>query len=872
MFSIVLKDYLDRLHDISLLGDSVDLLAYVKATVAYITQSSGLAFWYIVSFHWVRDFMDLPVIFKHNYTVILEGQSVLKRSYELTCDFNRGTYSLLDTAPMNTRSVFSGFLNSFFLCLPLSVPHILSARALIVNGIPAGVSSALGLICGQILFFSFILFGLEIFVQPFFQFEPVIILAGFLITLSVVSGLGSKCDYSLWTVRHKKSLRKVFWINFALAWCEQICVSNYFGNLTFTNSASMVELTSGSFLSYGFMTLTYVLGLALGSFIWTGLFGALLLQGRSLISRFLVNTSVFDINRNFHVSSIVGLFALAMASFPYFGFDYFLPNTLGYLPEDPALAVTVTPKQRELQIISRQKVYQATEDEDEISDVIGDLSPFQKPDYAPEPTFESVAIPSENDWFNRFSTRERVVEKTGLGGRERALTHLPYRDDPNYYIVQEKKYSTPQVDADDFFYAASSEEVRIFEILVENAFRTDVYVEFRDLASDSYLPDTQVLRQFRERYYTNPLYKGLVNVNTATFLSGQPKTSSFSVKDEHTLYLRRLATQRYLDSLCRYRKIIANRSVNFPEKVYNQQFKGALDFVRKFNAVRLTEYGEIPNQKIRSPEDLNQKVLKLDQSLYKQSPNVQKALLHEELKSPRGDRNPKRVARRYLKANDTRPLYIGWDQTLRKFMLKSAKIGILSETSQAIPHTLSSQKTTETPETNQKLSETVNEVKTTSDLESSVKTEAKSNRKTVRIPKSLPESYHFQVWSPGIEKEGKNSLFKLPDLALTRDEALKIQQAFGLINSIHSETDNQAFATQSRAERFKASMDRYALKQMFKRIPMYNWYWAHFTAFESDDVTDASVFYIGTAAPPRYDGLAWPGQNDHISWEDPEED
>jgi hypothetical protein len=60
----------------------------------------------------------------------------------------------------------TGLLNSFFLALPLSVPHLLTVRAFLLNGIPAAIYAAAG--TRSILFLSCVLFGFEWILIPFF--------------------------------------------------------------------------------------------------------------------------------------------------------------------------------------------------------------------------------------------------------------------------------------------------------------------------------------------------------------------------------------------------------------------------------------------------------------------------------------------------------------------------------------------------------------------------------------------------------------------------------------------------------------------------------------------------------------------------------
>jgi hypothetical protein len=53
------------------------------------------------------------------------------------------------------------------------------------------------------------------------------------------------------------------------------------------------------------------------------------------------------------------------------------------------------------------------------------------------------------------------------------------------------------------------------------------------------------------------------------------------------LYKRRIIFERYLDSVEQYKSILRNKA--FAEKVYNQQFKGTFDLVRKFFSVEVSD-------------------------------------------------------------------------------------------------------------------------------------------------------------------------------------------------------------------------------------------------------------------------------------------
>lgn len=152
MFFInALKDYVDHINYILFnLNENFTIFIFCKSFFLYIYNSLNLLFIYIISFKWINDFIELPANFKHNYIAILEGKNLFETTLEIELDKN--FFSFFEYSSLNSKNFFIGFLNSFFLVLPFSIPHILSIRTLLINGIPAGICSALGTIFGQLIF------------------------------------------------------------------------------------------------------------------------------------------------------------------------------------------------------------------------------------------------------------------------------------------------------------------------------------------------------------------------------------------------------------------------------------------------------------------------------------------------------------------------------------------------------------------------------------------------------------------------------------------------------------------------------------------------------------------------------------------------
>jgi hypothetical protein len=822
MISTLLKDYLDVLHDMLLIGPEgvFEFVPFLKATLNYFTHSIGLFFYYLVRFNWVRDFMQMPVIFKHNYSVIAQGQNVVRKIYELKFDLQNGGFSFLDTSPINTTSILTGYLNSFFLSLPCTVPHFLSIRALLMHGVPAGGSAALGTLVGQLLFFSCVLFGFEFFLQPFFALEPFIILLGSLFIVGHVSSLISQPDYRVYDYEdHRKQLLLLFGINFTLAWCEQICVNYYFGNFSFTNTATFFETTgsSGFFLN----TFGYLLGLAAGYIIWSLLLGFLVLRLYTAITYLFRDLTFVEIQERFDIGCLAVIYTLALSSFSYYGYDFFAGTSLGYLSEDTAIE-KVWPAYRNIRPFEDNEymsdsTQDQADDDAEYGDLVLDIKPFHQSNSRPESSFETFGMPGEHDWLNREKLVERTLEKEGTGSKQfLSFVRKKFKEDPRYAEYKVDPFVTLNVDEDDIYYSASSEAKRILGVLMKQTFRFDTYSNLRDKWSDSYIPETQVYRKFRDLYQANPVYKGILALEHLPVWLGEPATSRLSVQDEHLLYKRRVILENYLNSIHKYRKAIEKSDVAFPEKVYNQQFKGSLEYVRRFNAVRLTEHGSLPNPNLRLSENERKKVLKYDQPLYKTYSDEQFALLHEELK------NTHKKPKRFLQLTDSRPLYIGWDNRLRKFMVKTVRVSRDFEDGQCVQST---------------------------------------KRRKGWKKSTLPKSYQFQAWSPGVEKvaEGTETRFKVPLLVGTYEEIIKAQEALRLVQD-RKRMDNYDYElSRNKYLKLKKNLDKITLNGIFKRLPLYDWYWATLVAEKPEYVP---AFRIGDATIPKLDGIAWPGGNE----------
>ena len=179
-FVTAIKDYIDLLNNVY---DSVSVditwQEFIQQTFLYLFSSLKFLTIYLISFQWLKDLAYLPILVPQISTTILKENYFLDTPSSVF-------FTLLETPTYHSNKFIIGFLNSFFLCLPLSTTHLISMRRLLVEGVAAGMVSSLGTIIGYTCFLFSVLFGLRLFVIPWFSYEPLSYIIGILFTLTVV--------------------------------------------------------------------------------------------------------------------------------------------------------------------------------------------------------------------------------------------------------------------------------------------------------------------------------------------------------------------------------------------------------------------------------------------------------------------------------------------------------------------------------------------------------------------------------------------------------------------------------------------------------------------------------------------------------------
>ncbi len=125
---------------------------------------------------------------------------------------------------------------------------------------------------------------------------------------------------------------------------------------------------------------------------------------------------------------------------------------------------------------------------------------------------------------------------------------------------------------------------------------------FYETSGYSFLPSPSVTlgnsmtkqeERAKNSFYTNPLYRFLLEKDVDAFLSRQPKDHFLSVFEEKQLDRNRFVLNDYYNTLRSYRLLPSwdafqdefNGSLSYANKIYNQQFKGTLSLVRRLFSI-----------------------------------------------------------------------------------------------------------------------------------------------------------------------------------------------------------------------------------------------------------------------------------------------
>lgn len=655
----VIRDSIETLTN----SNSIDFSNFnsfniVQYSLLFFFQNIKILVLNFFSFSWIKNFIQFPIYIPQINESILREQFFFE-------NFNSINPYFQDQS-LNTNKLFIGFLNGLFLALPCSCSNLIFIRRFLIQGKIAGFFALLGNIIGQVFFIGAILFGFRELIFPFVTFQPFLFVLGIGVLVRTLYFMIHEKGFKQINISEKSSLIKIFLLNFFLIWTEQSCVYQFLGNINFGPESTILEgFFSSNFQNFFLIHVTYLSGIFLGGIFFNLIIVYILQNCAEFIQlRFRILKSSFLISSNFILLSAI--LTLSFSSIPYYGLDYLLTSPLGFIPQDKNFRNTIFSQYN-------------------IKDPVGmfgyfslnmDTSTYGRGLYFKEPGFESFEELNYSGEYANFIRQGYIPLFTQYKKQASKFTDLliQKKNDANDYKEYLKKKKESYNETEFFSYPT-------FYIMDEN-FNPSLYFErrydwnykklqnlpfkmtverglnrlfFRD---DFFITSPKISKIVKKKFYSNPIYKFLLNTDIDFFLNRDLNVSN-SI-DEKKLHKKRLIINRYTDSLRFYTLLpyanefqyFFNGTKSFADRIYNQQFKGTLKIVRRLFSISFYSINE----------NKNNIILKYDQPLFTEN-QTRKNLYHEELSS---NKNPNDV---FIELVNQSPFYLGWDDSLKKIIL-----------------------------------------------------------------------------------------------------------------------------------------------------------------------------------------------------------
>ena len=671
-FVTITRDYIEFVNNLSdSFNGVIPISDFLKETSLYLIKTFQYIFIYIISFQWIRDFTLLPITIPQLSSALVKEKFFLESSTTLFFNF-------LEIPSFQQNSFILGILNSLALTFPISIIHILTIRRLYIKGIPSAIFSISGYLVGQVLFISCVILGIRNLITPWFTLEPLNYILGLIIIFRLIYNMTQENLRELNGWNHPQ-YKNFFFISFILAWCEQSSVFQYLGNLNFGPTASFLDVSS-TFTNTLDHSL-YIVGLILGSILFTICWGFFFLQIKNLFIRY---TPLFLSNfiQTINTGSFILALALSLSSIPFYGFDYLTTSPLGFVSQDRIFKNTIFD-----QYNIKDSVL-GLGSSSQFASVDIDVSAFDRGRYGifPERTmpfaYEDLNYRGEAEWTTRYDKVSTVTDsRAGFLSlakifkkqkSQETIAQTNLNDDTQKILPIKSNFSNAKLGVnsqtglettearfyDWYTFDATQDDSKPLEGLFSELQDTSFPLDFVRTAS---VEPGNIDLKIKQKYYSNPIYQNLLALDIDLLLNRQPANFRLNSNQELDLYTKRRLLSAYYDSLRDYSKLpYANEfetffdgTKSFSNKIYNQQFKGTLKSV-----CRLFSLTSDPE----SNTDNTQLILKYDQPLYSFSKDSSISSYHEELGGSATNSN-------FLDNMISGPLYAGWDEKLRKFVL-----------------------------------------------------------------------------------------------------------------------------------------------------------------------------------------------------------
>ena len=423
-------------------------------------------------------------------------------------------------------------------------------------------------------------------------------------------------------------------------------------------------------------------------------------------------------------ATFVIVLGFTLSSIPFYGLDYLFTGPLGFISADSVFKNTMLSQYRLSESTANIKQYAADPSEKYLNI---DSSPFDRGRYLLSPdfyNFEDLNYRGESDWVIRREKQSTISDSQGSFfsitkifkkqktnqpdtrnqassselNKYSSYNSLLLENDVETNLQKQNTDDLKKSQTEDRFYnwygfKEVEEEEKVFKQNFKN-FNLAFYSPEMSETQKKRL-EAGIEKKIKEKYYSNPIYKNLLALDIDLFLNRQPKSSFLGKNHEIDLYQKRQMLTSYYDSLRLYSKlpeseifdIFFDGTKSFSNKVYNQQFKGTLQTVRRLFSLHTESGFDWKNRYNFDENDLKEKtldsVLKYDQPLYESQNKF--SSYHEEIpefgffeqdkkqskdiKSKSSNNLDTTLKTSILVEMITKPMYAGWDENLRKFII-----------------------------------------------------------------------------------------------------------------------------------------------------------------------------------------------------------
>nr|YP_009532759.1 hypothetical protein Ycf1 [Pedobesia claviformis]AYC65270.1 hypothetical protein Ycf1 [Pedobesia claviformis] len=646
--------------DLSL--DSIPSL--IKMNSIYFFNILKNSFSYFISLDWFFRFLQEPIFIPNNWITNLKEIYYLQNPKNFLFNYNTPFFPITN---YEYSILLKSILTSLFYWLPNSAIHFLMIRRLIVQGLPSGIASACGTFCAQLLLLITVLFGWRFLLFNWMQFESwnylcTLFLIGLLtykLSQSPIKRIRSNNYYALW---------RIFSINFLLVIFENYGLFPYISGFNVFDHLSYLQLNNYK------TQIIYIIGFSLGSLIWIILFGQLiLLISQKIVNKFIKSYSLWIQRVNFVCLTLILSFAIA--SLPYYGFEYLFQK-----PFQLAEQTIFKPKlqlKTDITDVSKGRLGEYSAH----SSIDTDIAPYDRGRYRTgnevELTFEDMNFQGEYIWrsrtdrlasgsagiVNQFMAKflPQTVKETLTPTPSTSLHTIELMDPSLEFYETEPKfesllirfrndYNSEVMDSTLGENLMELEQFSAFSELVKYGF--DSFASLEDIESDEF--EEELGKKIKLKYYKNPIYQLILNLDISQFLNRQPSLYTFSIQQQKILFERKKILTNYYNSVRDYSylpytsifKYLFGNSKTYANRVYNQQYKGTLKILRRLFLIDTQ----------LKPSTMP---LKYDQLLYQPK---SLSIHHEEL-------NGIKNKIKNITENKNLPIYLGWDVSQKKFII-----------------------------------------------------------------------------------------------------------------------------------------------------------------------------------------------------------